>query len=147
MNNPNSLIYAHDDRYYCAGAEDWETGTEQKRGEFKMADKTLEKTRKRRHFEMDSARQSPFQKSRNCSQSSGIVSKAPRGLNVTEFAESRALEIQNMTQALSMAAKQSNKRVFQSLPRHMRRRAASHNPKRLPVRLRDAHNREVGHFN
>ncbi|XP_046858385.1 ribonucleases P/MRP protein subunit POP1-like [Xenia sp. Carnegie-2017] len=48
-----------------------------------------------------------------------------------------------MTQALSMAAKQSNKRVFQSLPRHMRRRAASHNPKRLPVRLREAHNREV----
>lgn len=31
---------------------------------------------------------------------------------------------------------QSSSRAFQSLPRHLRRRAASHNPRRVPKRLR-----------
>lgn len=34
-------------------------------------------------------------------------------------------------------------RVFQLVPRHLRRRAASHNIRRLPVRLRKAAEREV----
>ena len=109
-----------------------------------MAEKTQEKNRKRKYYEMDKSRQSPFQNPQNSREPTGVVSKAPRGINASEFAESRALEIHNMMQALSSASKQSNKRVFQSLPRHMRRRAASHNSKRMPVRLRDAYNREVG---
>ena len=111
--------------------------------DFKMAEKPQGKSRKRKHFEMEKPRQSPFQNPKNAGVPAGIVSKAPRGINAAEFAESRALEIRNMMQALSSASKQSSKRVFQSLPRHMRRRAASHNPKRMPVRLRDAYNREV----
>jgi len=34
-------------------------------------------------------------------------------------------------------------RAFQSLPRHLRRRAASHNPRRVPKRLRDKATFEV----
>jgi ribonuclease P/MRP protein subunit POP1 len=109
-----------------------------------MAEFPQGKNRKRKHFEMEKPRQSPFQNPRNAGVPVGIVSKAPRGINAAEFAESRAMEIHNMMKALSSAANQTNKRVFQSLPRHMRRRAASHNPKRMPVRLRDAYNREVG---
>ena len=112
--------------------------------DYKMADKPQGKGRKRTHFEMERSRQSPFQNPARTGESAAVVSKAPRGINSAEFAESRALEIHNMLQALSSAAKQSNKRVFQSLPRHMRRRAASHNSKRIPVRLRDAYDREVG---
>ena len=112
--------------------------------DFKMAEKAHVSNRKRKHFEMDKSRRSPFQNPTNTREPVGVVSKAPRGINASEFAESRALEIHNMMQALSSASKQSNKRVFQSLPRHMRRRAASHNSKRVPVRLRDAYNREVG---
>ena len=37
----------------------------------------------------------------------------------------------------------SAERAFQSLPRNLRRRAASHNIKRLPVRLRERAMREV----
>ncbi len=36
-----------------------------------------------------------------------------------------------------------NKRVFQTLPRHLRRRAMSHNPYRIPVRLRAKARREM----
>ena len=109
-----------------------------------MAEKPHGLNRKRKHFEMEKARRSPFQNPTNTREPIGVVSKAPRGINASEFAESRALEVHNMMKALSCASQQSNKRVFQSLPRHMRRRAASHNSKRMPVRLRDAYNREVG---
>eukprot|EP00730_Choanoeca_flexa_P017941 TRINITY_DN8695_c0_g1_i3.p1 TRINITY_DN8695_c0_g1~~TRINITY_DN8695_c0_g1_i3.p1 ORF type:complete len:682 (+),score=101.13 TRINITY_DN8695_c0_g1_i3:44-2089(+) len=57
-----------------------------------------------------------------------------RGISVTEYAEARAQEIKAMQQA--SRTQRGNKRSFQSLPRHMRRRATSHNIKRLPVALR-----------
>ncbi|KAK2558167.1 Ribonucleases P/MRP protein subunit POP1 [Acropora cervicornis] len=65
-----------------------------------------------------------------------IFSQAPRGINVAEFAEARALEISNMVEALKAADRSSGKRLFQTLPRHMRRRSVSFNLKRMPVRLR-----------
>ena len=37
----------------------------------------------------------------------------------------------------------AGKRVFQQLPRHMRRRAMSHNVRRLPRRLREKAKKEV----
>ena len=43
----------------------------------------------------------------------------------------------------ALAGKGGGKRVFQTLPRHMRRRAMSHNPKRLPRRLQEAATKEV----
>ena len=62
-------------------------------------------------------------------------------MNVLDFVEARATEMQSMRKALR--GKQMGKRVFQTLPRHMRRRAMSHNPKRLPRRLREQAAREV----
>ena len=67
----------------------------------------------------------------------GVTSQAPRAINAELFAASRALEIKNMVRAITEADKISGgKRVFQTLPRHMRRRAMSHNVKRVPVRVR-----------
>ncbi|KAL1922941.1 uncharacterized protein VTP21DRAFT_9317 [Calcarisporiella thermophila] len=60
----------------------------------------------------------------------------PRSLDVVAFAEARAFEINAMHQALDRARQSASTRAFQTLPRSLRRRAASHNIKRLPVRLR-----------
>lgn len=51
-----------------------------------------------------------------------------------DFAEARATELNHMLKA--MRSKGGSKRAFQGLPRSMRRRAMSHNVKRLPRRLR-----------
>lgn len=58
-----------------------------------------------------------------------------------DFAEARATELSSMVKALG--SKGGSKRTFQLLPRHMRRRAVSHNVKRLPRRLRAQAEREV----
>lgn len=52
-----------------------------------------------------------------------------------EFAEAKACEISNLKDAINTANETQNSRVFQSLPRHMRRRAASHDIRRVPKRL------------
>ena len=64
------------------------------------------------------------------------------GINAYNFAQARADELKAMVK--TTASRSTGKRVFQSLPRHMRRRAMSHNVKRLPRRLRQAAEREVG---
>ncbi|KAJ3162781.1 hypothetical protein HDU86_003755 [Geranomyces michiganensis] len=56
-----------------------------------------------------------------------------QAISVVEFAEARAFEISAMEKALeNQTGKSGVARVFQTVPRHMRRRAASHNIKRLP---------------
>uniref|UniRef100_A0A1A8RGE0 Processing of 1, ribonuclease P/MRP subunit n=1 Tax=Nothobranchius rachovii TaxID=451742 RepID=A0A1A8RGE0_9TELE len=55
------------------------------------------------------------------------------------FARARAAEVKAMLRAVSQTACSSH--VFQALPKHMRRRAMSHNTKRLPRRLRDVADR------
>lgn len=60
----------------------------------------------------------------------------PNALDVKEFTKSRMNEINLITKELDQAKYSSTRRVFQQLPRHMRRRAASYNIKRLPTRLR-----------
>ncbi len=67
--------------------------------------------------------------------------EGPTGVHVLDFAEARATELCSMVNALS--SKGDSKLPAQKLPRHMRRRAASHNVKRLPRRLREAASREV----
>ncbi|WWD17028.1 hypothetical protein CI109_101465 [Kwoniella shandongensis] len=64
------------------------------------------------------------------------VKRLPGMIFVEKFAEARALEIHAFQTAIRAAAAQGNTRAFQSLPRHLRRRAASHNPRRVPKRLR-----------
>ncbi|KAJ2720948.1 Ribonucleases P/MRP protein subunit pop1 [Coemansia sp. Benny D115] len=63
------------------------------------------------------------------------LSKA-RALDVVGFVEARAFEINALQRSLDAARTSGNARAFQTLPRHLRRRAASHNVKRIPVRLR-----------
>ncbi|PKU43741.1 ribonucleases p mrp protein subunit pop1 [Limosa lapponica baueri] len=60
---------------------------------------------------------------------------------VSAFAQARAAEINAMLKAV--AQKSSNSLVFQTLPRHMRRRAMSHNIKRLPRRLQEIARKEA----
>ncbi|KAJ3180303.1 hypothetical protein HDU87_002182 [Geranomyces variabilis] len=66
----------------------------------------------------------------------GAVVSMLQAISVVEFAEARAFEIRAMEKALENSTEKSGvARVFQTVPRHMRRRAASHNIKRLPKRL------------
>ena len=58
-----------------------------------------------------------------------------------DFAEARATELKAMVKALE--SKGGGKRPFQDLPRHMRRRAMSHNPKRLPRHMRESAAKQV----
>ena len=63
------------------------------------------------------------------------------GVNVMDFSEARATELRSMLKALE--SKKSGKRAFQCLPIHMRRRAMSHNAKRLPRKLREQASKQV----
>ncbi|KAJ2905796.1 Ribonucleases P/MRP protein subunit pop1, partial [Coemansia aciculifera] len=60
-----------------------------------------------------------------------------RSLDVTGFVEARSFEINALQRSLDNAKTAGHTRAFQTLPRHLRRRAASHNVKRMPVRLRE----------
>lgn len=66
----------------------------------------------------------------------------PRALDVAEFAAARVNEMKSLTFALSEAS-QGNRRAFQTLPKHLRRRTMSHDPKRIPRRLRGVAEREI----
>ncbi|KAL6301998.1 POP1-domain-containing protein [Sparassis latifolia] len=61
----------------------------------------------------------------------------PGSLDVEKFAEARAYEINAMHEAMKSARSNATKRAWQLLPRHLRRRAASHDVRRVPLRLRD----------
>ena len=75
--------------------------------------------------------------------SNRVVSLAFRGINVAHYLEARALEVANTMEALNEAAKVEGKRVLQRLPRHMRRRAASYDARRIPRNQRKTALREV----
>ncbi|KAJ1960329.1 Ribonucleases P/MRP protein subunit pop1, partial [Dipsacomyces acuminosporus] len=60
-----------------------------------------------------------------------------RSVDVVGFVEARSFEINALQRSLEAAKTSGNARAFQTLPRHLRRRAASHNVKRIPVRLRE----------
>ncbi|XP_075405564.1 ribonucleases P/MRP protein subunit POP1 [Tenrec ecaudatus] len=65
----------------------------------------------------------------------------PKYITASTFAQARAAEISAMLRAVTQ--KSSNSMVFQTLPRHMRRRAMSHNVRRLPRRLREMAQKEA----
>ncbi|KAA1469823.1 POP1-domain-containing protein [Dentipellis sp. KUC8613] len=60
----------------------------------------------------------------------------PTSLDVEKFTEARAFEINAMHNAMKSASSSSTHRAWQELPRHLRRRAASHDVRRVPARLR-----------
>ncbi|NWH29492.1 POP1 protein, partial [Chloropsis hardwickii] len=70
-----------------------------------------------------------------------VSEEMPKYITVSTFAQARAAEISAMLKAVSQ--KSSNSLVFQTLPRHMRRRAMSHNVKRLPRRLQEMARKEA----
>ncbi|KAJ6619451.1 POP1-domain-containing protein [Mycena sp. CBHHK59/15] len=65
----------------------------------------------------------------------------PGAIDVERFAEARAFEIDAMQKAMKNAS--ASQRVWQTLPRHLRRRAASHDVRRVPLRLRDRARQEM----
>ncbi|KAJ7780582.1 NUC188 domain-containing protein [Mycena maculata] len=64
-------------------------------------------------------------------------------IDVEKFAEARGFEIDAMHKAMKTASASSTQRVWQTLPRHLRRRAASHDVRRVPLRLRDRARQEM----
>ncbi|XP_007532385.2 ribonucleases P/MRP protein subunit POP1 [Erinaceus europaeus] len=71
----------------------------------------------------------------------GASQEIPKYITANTFAQARAAEISAMLKAVTQ--KSSNSLVFQTLPRHMRRRAMSHNVKRLPRRLQEMAQKEA----
>ncbi|KAH9480457.1 Ribonucleases P/MRP protein subunit POP1 [Psilocybe cubensis] len=68
---------------------------------------------------------------------SNSLTGLPTALDVEKFVEARAFEIDAMHTAMKTASASSTHRVWQTLPRHLRRRAASHDVRRVPLKLRD----------
>ncbi|GMK55217.1 hypothetical protein CspeluHIS016_0202730 [Cutaneotrichosporon spelunceum] len=66
----------------------------------------------------------------------GLYDLVKASKNLPGSVSTRALEIAALQNAIKAASALSSSRAFQSLPRHLRRRAASHNPRRVPKRLR-----------
>jgi len=64
-------------------------------------------------------------------------------LNITSFVKAREFEIAALDSSMKKARKSLTQRAFQQVPRHMRRRTASHNVKKIPRRLRGRAAREV----
>ncbi|KIK69651.1 hypothetical protein GYMLUDRAFT_212368 [Collybiopsis luxurians FD-317 M1] len=65
------------------------------------------------------------------------LKQIPGAIDVEKFAEARRFEINALKSAIETTKSASTTRAWQVLPRHLRRRAASHNPRRVPLRLRD----------
>lgn len=74
-----------------------------------------------------------FSDQRGLKRKSNALSEKPREINIVEYAQSRASEIEAL--AADLTSKTGNKLIFQLIPRSLRRRAMSHNIKRLPRRL------------
>ncbi|KAJ1977992.1 Ribonucleases P/MRP protein subunit pop1 [Dimargaris xerosporica] len=66
----------------------------------------------------------------------GSKGSGPTAVEPLTFLNERAAEVQALHKAVSNADMTSKARAFQTLPRHLRRRQASHNPNRMPMRLR-----------
>ncbi|PAA64465.1 hypothetical protein BOX15_Mlig033392g1, partial [Macrostomum lignano] len=64
-----------------------------------------------------------------------IENPQQEGIRVLDFAAARATELQHLESQLGLVSS-GFVHGLQRLPRRMRRRAASHNPRRLPLRLR-----------
>ncbi|XP_040021923.2 ribonucleases P/MRP protein subunit POP1 isoform X1 [Gasterosteus aculeatus] len=70
----------------------------------------------------------------------GVYTKEmPNHITAGAFARARAAEVSTMLKAVTKTTGSCH--VFGALPKHMRRRAMSHNTKRLPCRLRELANR------
>lgn len=64
-------------------------------------------------------------------------------VEVEGYLASRQEQLRNIERALLSSGSAIGKRIFQSLPRYLRRRATSHNVRRLPIALRKHAIKEV----
>ncbi|KAK9443028.1 Ribonucleases P/MRP protein subunit [Metarhizium brunneum] len=64
-------------------------------------------------------------------------------LDLPAFVAAREFEIRSLEQSMATSQAVSSTRAFQQVPRGLRRRTASHNPKRVPRRLRARARREM----
>lgn len=71
-------------------------------------------------------------------------SLVPNKLQIPDFMATREFEIKALDSAMVKSKTSGASRVFQSLPRTMRRRTASHNVRRIPKRMRRKALREMG---
>jgi ribonuclease P/MRP protein subunit POP1 len=69
------------------------------------------------------------------------LQSTPRTIRPFDYAQARSAELKMLLDAIRTTG--GNKRIFQKLPRHLRRRTMSHNINRIPRRLREAAKREV----
>ncbi|CAI5756145.1 unnamed protein product [Candida verbasci] len=69
--------------------------------------------------------------------------KLDKKLSISQFLSSRKFEIQSFESSQLKSKNASSTRIFQSLPRSLRRRAASHDIKRIPKRMRNKALREM----
>lgn len=79
----------------------------------------------------------------NQANSNNDLSESGGMVKVNDFASSREFEITQLQLAMHKSKTTSCTRVFQSLPRQLRRRTASHNIKRIPKRMRNRALREM----
>ncbi|KAF9737880.1 hypothetical protein PMIN06_004280 [Paraphaeosphaeria minitans] len=68
-------------------------------------------------------------------------------INLKAFLNSHRNEIKSLENAMRAAKKGLSRRAFQDVPREMRRRTASHNPQRVPKRLRARARQEAAEDN
>ncbi|XP_056142227.1 ribonucleases P/MRP protein subunit POP1 [Lampris incognitus] len=69
----------------------------------------------------------------------GYAKEMPKYITAKAFTKARAAEVSAMLKAVNTAIGSCH--AYGALPKHMRRRAMSHNTKRLPCRLREVANR------
>ncbi|XP_016949613.1 ribonucleases P/MRP protein subunit POP1 [Drosophila biarmipes] len=68
----------------------------------------------------------------------------PSHVTTYHYAAGALQEIRNLVADCQETTQRSSKLIFQTLPKHMRRRAMSHHPKRLPRKYRQAHKSQMG---
>ncbi|XP_076089545.1 ribonucleases P/MRP protein subunit POP1-like isoform X2 [Mytilus galloprovincialis] len=81
-----------------------------------------------------------YGQNRGMKRKANVLLERPKEVGIMQYAQSRANEIEAL--AIEIKKNTGARKVFQSLPIHMRRRAMSHNIKRLPRRLHNIARKE-----
>lgn len=68
----------------------------------------------------------------------------PTHVTTYHYAAGALQEIKSLIEEATQSSQRTSKLIFQTLPKHMRRRAMSHHPKRLPRKYRQAHKSQMG---
>lgn len=110
-----------------------QAGQKRKAGSDKAAQSSTARKRQKSH----DARAIPVQRRDAAVSSNGE-------LNISSFIKAREFEIGALEKSMRNSRNYLSTRAFQHVPRHMRRRTASHNVKKVPRRLRRRAEREVG---